>query len=49
MKILFLSPNQQRFVHPVPPIGALYLAASLREMGHDVDLLDLMFIKDKKH
>jgi len=47
MKILFLSPNQQRFVHPVPPIGALYLAASLREMGHDVDLLDLMFIKDK--
>jgi len=43
MKVLFICPNRQRFVHPVPPIGVLYLASILREKGHEVRLVDLMF------
>ena len=42
-KILLISINQQKFVHPVPPIGALYLASILRERGHEVQFVDLMF------
>ncbi|NLF25270.1 MAG: radical SAM protein [Deltaproteobacteria bacterium] len=43
MRFLFICPNRQKFVHPVPPIGPLYLAAALNEHGHEVRLVDLMF------
>jgi radical SAM superfamily enzyme YgiQ (UPF0313 family) len=35
--------NRHRFVHPVPPIGALYIASALRQRGHEVRLIDFMF------
>ena len=44
--ILLVCPNRQKFVHPVPPIGALYLAAILRSKGHNVSLIDMMFSGD---
>lgn len=46
MRVLMISPNRQTFVHPVPPIGMLYLAAVLRDKGHTVRALDLMFAPD---
>jgi radical SAM superfamily enzyme YgiQ (UPF0313 family) len=47
-RVMIVSLNQQRFVHPVPPIGALYLAGGLRERGHEVRFVDLMFASDAK-
>lgn len=46
MRILLISPNRQTIVHPVPPIGMLYIAAILRQKGHTVRVLDLMFVPD---
>jgi len=46
MRVLLIAPNRQTFVHPVPPIGMLYLAAILRQKGHTVRALDLMFAPD---
>ncbi|MBF0406028.1 MAG: cobalamin-dependent protein [Candidatus Riflebacteria bacterium] len=45
MRILFISPNRQTFVHPVPPLGMLYIAAGAKKHGHEVKVLDLMFKK----
>lgn len=42
MKILLINPNRYKSP-PVPPIGLEYLAASLGEKGHEVELLDLCF------
>ncbi|MFA6033458.1 MAG: radical SAM protein [Myxococcota bacterium] len=46
MRVLILAPNRQRFVHPVPPIGALYIAAAARRAGHEVRVTDLMYSAD---
>ncbi|MCP4131299.1 MAG: radical SAM protein [bacterium] len=47
MKILLISPNQVFFSHRVTPLGLLYLAAGLREKGHEIRLVDLMFSKNE--
>jgi radical SAM superfamily enzyme YgiQ (UPF0313 family) len=46
MRVQILSLNRDRFVHRVAPIGPLHLAAALREKGHEVGLVDLMFSDD---
>lgn len=43
MRVLLISPNRQTFVHPVPPIGILYLTSIARKRGHEVRVVDLMF------
>ena len=48
MKILFISPNRQTRGHRVTPVGILYLASGLRQIGHSVKLLDFMFSTDPK-
>jgi radical SAM superfamily enzyme YgiQ (UPF0313 family) len=43
MRVLLISPNRQTFIHPVPPIGILYLASIARQKGHEVHVVDFMF------
>jgi radical SAM superfamily enzyme YgiQ (UPF0313 family) len=42
MKILLVNPNRYQSP-PVPPIGLEYVASSLADKGHSVELLDLCF------
>ncbi|HEX9061992.1 MAG TPA: radical SAM protein [Clostridia bacterium] len=42
MKVLLTYTNTNKFCAP-PPIGLLYISFSLKEAGHNVDLLDFMF------
>jgi radical SAM superfamily enzyme YgiQ (UPF0313 family) len=44
MKILLISANQEVFPDPVFPLGAAYVADAARARGHDVRVLDLMFV-----
>ena len=41
MKVLLVATNRERSPYPVAPLGALCVAASARNAGHDVKLLDL--------
>ncbi len=43
MKILVVSSNRHRFPWPVPPLGACYIASSLKSAGHRIKFLDLLF------
>lgn len=43
MKVLFLYPNRNPFPFPIAPIGILTLAGILKEQGHQVEVIDLMF------
>ncbi len=43
MKILLVSVNREKMPYPVFPLGIAYLARSLREGGHAVEVLDLNF------
>lgn len=36
-----MSPNRERIPDPLLPIGAATVAALIRELGHDVRMLDL--------
>lgn len=42
MKVLLINPNRYKSP-PVPPLGLEYIAGSLEEKGHGVELLDLCF------
>ena len=42
MKILLINPNRYKSP-PVPPIGLEYVASSLADKGHTVELVDLCF------
>lgn len=48
MKVLLIAVNQEKHPYPVQPIGAIYIAAALKEKGHQVRLLDLNFVDDFK-
>lgn len=43
MRVLIVAPNRERIVHPVPPLGPLYLSSLLKQRGHEVRIVDLMF------
>jgi hypothetical protein len=45
MKVLLINPNRYKSP-PVPPIGLEYLAASLEEKKHAVEIVDLCFSDD---
>jgi hypothetical protein len=42
MKVLLVYTNQNRYLTP-PPVGLTYLIPPLKEQGHTVRLLDMMF------
>ncbi len=46
MRILLISANRERSPYPVAPLGLAYIAAVLKEDGHEVELLDLCFEQD---
>lgn len=48
MKVLLIAVNQEKHPYPVQPIGAIYIAAALKEKGHQVRFLDLNFVDDYK-
>ncbi len=43
MRILLISVNREKMPYPVFPLGMAYLARTLREGGHTIELLDLCF------
>lgn len=45
MKILLIYTNRFRYLSP-PPVGLTYLVNPLKEQGHEVRILDLMFSKN---
>jgi radical SAM superfamily enzyme YgiQ (UPF0313 family) len=45
MKILLISVNREKMPYPVFPLGLAYLARTLREGGHAIEVLDLCFSK----
>jgi radical SAM superfamily enzyme YgiQ (UPF0313 family) len=46
MKILLISVNRERMPFPVFPLGLAYIAKTLREDGHPMDVMDLCFSQD---
>jgi radical SAM superfamily enzyme YgiQ (UPF0313 family) len=49
VKVLLISTNRLKPTRslqwiPVAPLGLMYIASSLRQAGHDIELLDLCFI-----
>lgn len=46
MKILLISVNNETEPFPVAPIGAACISRVLKNKGHEVNLLDLCFVKD---
>lgn len=46
MKVLLISPNTEKINMTVMPLGLACVAASVKNAGHDVVLLDLMFEED---
>ena len=43
MKILLISVNREKMPYPVFPLGMAYLARTLKEGGHAIEVLDLCF------
>jgi len=43
VKLLLISANRERSPYPVFPLGLAFLAASLRQSGHELAALDLCF------
>ncbi len=43
----FFIPSRDRSIFRFPPLGVSYIAASLREAGHEVHLLDCTFLNRK--
>jgi radical SAM superfamily enzyme YgiQ (UPF0313 family) len=46
MKILLISVSRERMPFPVFPLGLAYIAKTLREDGHPMDVMDLCFSQD---
>lgn len=47
MRVLLISPNKETLPDPVSPLGLAYIAGSLSQSGHEVQLLDLAFQQDE--
>lgn len=43
MRVLLISTNKIRVPRPALPIGMAYVSAALKNAGHDVDVLDLLW------
>lgn len=48
MKVLLISTNRNPLPMPVMPVGACLVAQAAERAGHDVQLLDLMFVRETK-
>ncbi len=48
MRILLINTNQERWPIPAAPIGLSLVASSLRKAGHELRVIDRMFIFSKK-
>jgi radical SAM superfamily enzyme YgiQ (UPF0313 family) len=46
MHILLISTNTIREPYPILPIGLAYLSSALKEAGHEVSALDLVWVED---
>src|SRR5512135_3458620 len=46
MRVLIVSTNREKLPDPVAPLGAAYVAAAVRNAGHEVKFLDLQFMPD---
>ncbi len=46
MRVLLIYTNRERWPEPAPPVGTAWVAEGLRRAGHDVALLDLMYVDD---
>ncbi len=46
MRVLIVNTNRERLPFPLPPIGAATIASAAQEAGHEVELLDLCFVRD---
>lgn len=46
MRTLIVSANLEVTPDPVYPLGAAYVAAAVRDAGHEVDILDILFVDD---
>jgi len=46
LKILIVSTNREKSPFPVAPVGALCVCSAAERAGHQVDFLDMMFVKD---
>lgn len=48
LRILIINSNRDKFPWPVAPLGACYVASSLKAAGFRVKFLDLLFFKDQR-
>ena len=48
MRVLIVATNRERVPMPVVPIGACIVAAAAEEAGHEVRLVDLMWVRRPK-
>jgi len=48
MRVLLISSSRELTPDPVSPLGAAYVAAAVRNAGHDADILDVLFTDDPK-
>ncbi len=48
MRILLINTNQERWPIPAAPIGLSLVASSLRKAGHELRVIDRMFLFSKK-
>jgi CO dehydrogenase/acetyl-CoA synthase delta subunit len=46
MKVLLISVNRERMPFPVFPLGLAYIAKTLREEGHEIEVMDLCFSQE---
>jgi radical SAM superfamily enzyme YgiQ (UPF0313 family) len=46
LRVLLISPNRETLPDPVFPIGLAYVAAALKEAGHEMHVADLCFTDD---